>query len=65
MTVFLRENLSLTGKGQDLENKLTTIQINKIKNVIKHADENNVNGLKIMLYEMIDEKNKIQFNSMN
>jgi len=59
------KNLSLTKKGFELENKLSTIQIKKIKNIIINADENDINGFKIMLYEMIDEKNKIKFDELN
>ena len=59
------KNLSLTKKGHELENKLSTIQIRRIKNIIKNADENDINGFKTMLYEMIDEKNKIKFNELN
>jgi len=59
------KNLSLTKKGFELENKLSTIQIKKIKNIIKNADENDINGFKTMLYEMIDEKNKIKFDELN
>ena len=57
--------LSLTKKGQELENKLSTIQINKIKEILKNADQDNINGFKIMLYEMIDNKNKIKFDELN
>ena len=57
--------LSLTKKGQELENKLSTIQINKIKEILKNADQNNINGFKIMLYEMIDNKNKNKFDKLN
>ena len=46
------KNLSLTKKGQDLENQLSMIQIKKIKNIIKNADEDNVNGYKIILYDI-------------
>ena len=59
------KNLSLTKKGQDLEKKLSYIQINKIKNIIKFADEKNVNGFKIILYEMLNEKNKKKFDEIN
>ena len=59
------KNLSLTKKGHELENKLSTIQIRRIKNIIKNADENDINGFKILLYKMIDEKNKIKFNELN
>jgi Transcriptional regulators len=58
------KNLSLTKKGQDLEKKLSYIQINKIKNIIKFADEKNVNGFKIILYEMLNEKNKKKFDEI-
>ena len=57
--------LSLTKKGIDLENTLSNIQINRIRNVIKKFDENNVNGFKKVLYAMIEEKNKIKFNEIN
>ena len=59
------KNLSLTKKGQELENRLTTIQVKKIRKIFKNANENDINGFKIMLYEMIDEKNKIKFNELN
>ena len=59
------KNLSLTKKGLDLEKKLSAIQINKIKNIIKFADEDNINGFKIILYEMLNEKNKKKFDQIN
>ena len=59
------KNLSLTKKGHELESKLSIIQIRKIKNIVKNANENDINGFKTMLYEMIDEKNKIKFNELN
>ena len=59
------KNLTLTKKGQELENRLSTIQIKKIRKIFKNANENDINGFKIMLYEMIDEKNKIKFNELN
>jgi len=59
------KNLSLTKKGKDLENKLSTIQIKKIKKIIKNANEEDVNGFKLILYEMIDDDNKIKFNKLN
>ena len=59
------KNLSLTKKGQELENKLSTIQINKIRKIMKNANENDINGFKIMLYEMIDKKNRIKFDELN
>ena len=59
------KNLSLTKKGQNLEKKLSSIQINKIKNIIKFADEKNINGFKIILYEMLENKNKKKFDEIN
>ena len=59
------KNLSLTKKGQDLEKKLSAIQIDKIKNIIKFADEKNINGFKIILYEMLEDKNKKKFDEIN
>ena len=59
------KNLSLTKKGQELENKLSTIQIKKIKNILKNANEDNIGGFKTLLYEMIDDKNKIKFDKLN
>ena len=57
--------MSLTIKGQELEHNLSTIQIKKIRNIIKNSDENNINGFKLTLYEMIDKKNKIKFDELN
>ena len=59
------KNLSLTKKGHELENELSTIQIKKIKNILKNANEKNVSGFKTLLYEMIDDKNKIKFDKLN
>ena len=59
------KNLCLTKKGLGLENKLSTIQIKKIKNILKNANEDNIDGFKTLLYEMIDDKNKIKFNKLN
>ena len=59
------KNLSLTKKGHKLENELSTIQIKKIKNILKNANEDNIGGFKTLLYEMIDDKNKIKFNKLN
>ncbi len=50
------KNLSLTQKGHKLENELSTIQIKKIKNILKNTNENNISGFKTLLYEMIDDK---------
>ena len=59
------KNLSLTQKGCELEKKLSDIQINRIKKILKNLDENNINGFKKILYEMIDEKGQSQFNELN
>ena len=59
------KNLSLTKKGHELESKLSIIQIKKIKNIVKNANENDINGFKTLLYEMIDDKNKIKFDKLN
>ena len=59
------KNLTLTKKGQELENRLSTIQVTKIRKIFKNSNENDINGFKIMLYEMIDEKNKIKFDELN
>tara|TARA_B100001123_G_C14727225_1_gene795515 strand:- start:169 stop:654 length:486 start_codon:yes stop_codon:yes gene_type:complete len=59
------KSLSLTKKGKELEIKLSNIQINKIKNIMKNANERDIRGFKIMLYEMIDDKNKFKFNELN
>jgi DNA-binding MarR family transcriptional regulator len=59
------KNLSLTIRGVELEKKLSDIQINRIKEVIKDADEKDINGFKKILYAMIDKKNQLQFNELN
>jgi len=59
------KSLTLTSKGRELENQLSNIQINKIKNTIKNAKEDDINGLKLMLYEMIENKNKLIFDELN
>ena len=59
------KNLSLTKKGYELENKLSTIQIRKIKKILINANEDDINGFKTILYEMIDNKNKIKFDNLN
>ena len=57
--------LSLTQKGIDLEKELSTIQITRIRNILKKANENEINGFKKILYAMIDSEGKKIFNSMN
>ena len=59
------KNLSLTKKGHELEIELSTIQIKKIKKILKNANEDNISGFKTLLYEMIDDKNKIKFDKLN
>jgi len=59
------KKLSLTQKGENLERKLSTIQINKIKNVINNFNEDNINGFKKILYEMIENDNKKTFVKLN
>ena len=59
------KNLSLTKKGIDLEEKLSNIQIKKIKNVIKEKNTNEVYAFKIILYEMLNKKTKLLFDELN
>ena len=59
------KNLSLTNKGWGLEKELSTIQINKIRNVLKQFKEKDINGFKKILYAMIEEKNKKKFDEIN
>jgi len=59
------KNLSLTKKGEDLERKLSNVQINKIRNIIKKFNEKDINGFKKVLYNFIDEKNKTKFKEIN
>ena len=59
------KNLSLTNKGLDLEKKLSAIQIDKIKEIIKSADELDINGFKKILYAMIEKENKIEFDKLH
>jgi len=59
------KNLSLTTNGLKLEEKLSNIQITKIKNILKNLDEIDINGFKKSLYLMINEKNQYKFNKLN
>ena len=59
------KNLSLTQKGINLEQKLSNIQVSKIKNIIKKSEEKDINGFKRILYDMIDEEGKRKFNELN
>ena len=59
------KKLSLSKKGQELEKKLTNIQITKIYNIIKKYSEDDINGFKKILYSMIEENNQEKFNEIN
>ena len=59
------KKLSLSKKGQDLEKKLSDIQITKIYNVIKKFEEIDINGFKKVLFEMIDHDNQKKFDEIN
>ena len=59
------KKLSLSNKGAELEKQLSEIQINKIYNVIKNFDEQDINGFKKVLYQMIEKHNQKKFNEIN
>ncbi|MDC0217258.1 MarR family transcriptional regulator [Pelagibacteraceae bacterium] len=59
------KNLSLTSSGLSLENDLSTIQIQKIKNVINNFNQEDIDGFKKILYEMIEIDNKKTFQHLN
>ncbi len=59
------KKLVLSKKGQELEKKLSDIQITKIYNLIKNFDEEDINGFKKILYQMIEDKNQKIFNKIN
>ena len=59
------KNLTLTKKGFELKDQLSNIQINKIKNIIKEANEVDINGFKKILYKMIDKKNQRLFDNLD
>ena len=59
------KRLTLSKKGEELENKLSEIQINKIYNVIKNFNEQDINGFKKVLFEIIDKENQNKFNEIN
>ena len=59
------KKLSLTEKGIRLEDQLSTIQIKKIKKVINKFSEENINGFKEILYDMIESDNKKTFQQIN
>ncbi len=59
------KKLSLTEKGKTLEMELSKIQINRIKKVINNFSEDNINGFKKILYNMIENDNKKKFEQIN
>tara|TARA_B100001559_G_scaffold196345_1_gene164300 strand:+ start:12 stop:497 length:486 start_codon:yes stop_codon:yes gene_type:complete len=59
------KNLSLTSSGLSLENELSTIQIQKIKKVINNFNQEDIDGFKKILYEMIELDNKKTFQHLN
>tara|TARA_B110000438_G_C15386935_1_gene467296 strand:- start:7 stop:492 length:486 start_codon:yes stop_codon:yes gene_type:complete len=59
------KKLSLTHKGIELEEKLSKLQISKIRNIIKNSNESDINGFKKILYLMMDSKTQSQFNDLN
>ena len=59
------KNLSLTSSGLNLENELSTIQIQKIKKVINNFNQVEIDGFKKVLYEMIEIDNKKTFQHLN
>ena len=59
------KNLSLTSSGLNLENELSTIQTQKIKKVINNFNQEDINGFKKILYEMIELENKKTFQNLN
>ena len=59
------KKLSLSRKGQDLEKKLSDIQINKIYKILINFNESEINGFKKVLYSMIDKKSQNKFNEIN
>lgn len=59
------KRLSLTNKGSKLELELSSIQIKRIKKVLSNFSEDNINGFKKILYEMIEAENKNKFQQLN
>ena len=59
------KNLSLTSSGLGLENELSTIQMQKIKKVINNFNQEDIDGFKKILYEMIEIDNKKTFQHLN
>jgi DNA-binding MarR family transcriptional regulator len=59
------KNLSLTSSGLSLENELSTIQIQRIKKVINNFNQEDIDGFKKILFEMIEIDNKKTFLHLN
>ena len=59
------KKLILSNKGQELEKRLSEIQIKKIRDVLLKFDETDINGFKKILYNMVDDNNKVKFNEIN
>ena len=59
------KKLSLSKKGKELENELLKIQINKIYNVIKNFNEDDINSFKKVLFTMIEKQNQKKFVEIN
>ena len=59
------KKLSLSKKGKELENELSKIQINKIYNVIKNFNEDDINSFKKVLFTMIEKQNQKKFVEIN
>ena len=59
------KNLSLTTRGLNLEKELSNIQIKKIKNVINNFNQEDIDGFKKILFEMIEIDNKKNFQHLN
>ena len=59
------KKLSLSKKGRELEKQLSEIQITKIYNVIKNFNEQDINGFKKVLFEMIDKESQKKFSEIN
>ena len=59
------KKLSLTKKGEELEKKLSKIQISKIYNTIKKFDQNEIDAFKKVIFSMIEDKNKKKFEKIN
>ena len=59
------KNLTLTKVGIELEKKLSNIQITKIRNILRNAVENDINGFKKILFAFIDPEEKKIFNKLN